>query len=342
MNWRFSAIIAIISILPVLAWGADVSSPALISVADKSQETPYYWTLERMQSAKPYPLHRLKGRPIAGRPPQPEGVPGGEDGTPPQSKQPLGSQQIAIPPFIQGPVSSQGYFYPFPFIRYQNFASYDIWPYRTVVKIFFKDGNSNFVCSGAVWPNRSILTAGHCVYNPDTKKGHTNFVIIPQYKNGSAPLGSWGWTETFTTNGWKASGDFSYDFGLIVTEKQAGRNISFYTGNLGSQWNISTNQAWTVIGYPAARPFNGNVQQICHGSFAENDVTKSPAAVGIGCDLTGGSSGCPWIIAFTGANGGNRVNGLMSYGYPNRKKASYSPYFGSTAQQFWKIARNKR
>jgi V8-like Glu-specific endopeptidase len=278
----------------------------------------------------------------AGPPARPEGIAEGEDGLAPNYKHSVRSSVVAVPPFLETPVTAQGYTYPFPFVRYQNFSTYDTWPFSTVVKIFFRDGNSNFVCSGSVWPNRAVLTAGHCVYNPDTKKLHTNFVIVPQYKNGSAPLGTWTASEVFTTNGWKASGDFSYDFGLIITAKQNGRSISYYTGFLGGQWNVSTNQAWTVIGYPAARPFNGNVQQICHGSFAESDTTNSPASIGIGCDLTGGSSGCPWIVGFTGFNGGNRVNGLMSYGYSNRKKASYSPYFGSTAKQFWTISKQKR
>ena len=34
--------------------------------------------------------------------------------------------------------------------------------------------------------------------------------------------------------------------------------------------------------------------------------------IGVGCDMTGGSSGGPWIL---GLGRGNYINGLISYGY---------------------------
>jgi V8-like Glu-specific endopeptidase len=335
----FWAIFICLLIVPYTVQSADSGSVRIVgATVNTAALDPNYWTAERMQSAIPYPV-RLTGRPIAGLPARADGPAGGEDGGLPKGRK-VPALQSFIEPY-SATVNAQGYAYPYPFTRYQNFDGYDVWPYSTVVKIYFSDGGKNFVCSGAVWPNRSVLTAGHCIYNPDAKRFHSHFIVIPQYKNGEQPLGSWGASEVFTTDAWQ-KGDFSYDFGLIVTEKQAGRNISYYTGYLGAQWNASLNQSWTVIGYPAARPFNGKVQQICIGSYAESDTTNSPAAVAIGCDLTGGSSGGPWIVSFRGTGGGNRINGLMSYGYASRKKASYSPYFGSTAKQFWDIARRKK
>jgi hypothetical protein len=58
--------------------------------------------------------------------------------------------------------------------------------------------------------------------------------------------------------------------------------------------------------------------------------------MGIGCDLTGGSSGGPWITKFSGASGSaNYLNGHNSYRYTSHPQEMFSPYFGSQAQSLW-------
>lgn len=304
-----------------------VSTPAI-------HTSTKYWTPERMANAKPYPaiFPRFAKKSAV---PRMRGAPGaGNSALPGESTYEAIEQTF---PFAAMPNITQGYNYPAPFTRYQNFDPYSRFPYSAVVKVFFTDGGNDYVCSGSVWPSRSVLTAGHCVYNNDAHRYHTNVVVVPQYFNGQGPYGSFNATSLLTTQGWR-NGDFSFDFGLIQIADKGGNKISYYTGFLGGKWNVTAVQHFTIIGYPAGRPFNGNTQQICQSSFAYFD-SGDPQPVGVGCDLTGGSSGCPWIVRFSGAGGGNnQVNGLMSYGYQSKPKDSYSPYFGSAAKNFWEYA----
>jgi V8-like Glu-specific endopeptidase len=303
-------------------------------------QSSQYWTAERMAKAKPVPLRERRFMKRTVKPTMHQGTPGfGNSGLPGKIFTDLAEQILPIASPSSSP-QRQDYTYPPPFARYQNFDSYDTYPYSAVVKIFFSDGGDDFVCSGAVWPSRSIITAGHCVYNDQAHRYHTNVIVVPQYINGQSPYGGFEASNLFTTQGWQ-DGDFSYDLGLIVTRDKNGSKISSYTGFLGGRWNVTAIQHWTVIGYPAERPFNGEFQQICQTSFAYKDTGSAPQPNGAGCDLTGGSSGGPWIVRFSGKGGNqNQVNGVTSYGYAGRPKELYAPYFGDAAKNFWNYAKS--
>jgi hypothetical protein len=57
----------------------------------------------------------------------------------------------------------------------------------------------------------------------------------------------------------------------------------------------------------------------------------NPATMGIGCDMTGGSSGGGWVV-------GNTVLSVTSYGYSNQPNVLYGPYQDSVAQQLYASA----
>lgn len=107
-------------------------------------------------------------------------------------------------------------------------------------------------------------------------------------------------------------------------------------GWLGFAWNWPRDtQHWHAIGYPAASPFDGRRQQVCAASDAIADTNFSPATIGIGCDQTGGTSGGPWIMNFSGfAGASNYLNGNQSYKYtsPAQPLAIYGPYFDSSSK----------
>ena len=107
-------------------------------------------------------------------------------------------------------------------------------------------------------------------------------------------------------------------------------------GSLGFSANLDNNRHWFNIGYPAAYPFDGRRQQICTAPFAFYDTNlNQPYPVGIGCDMTGGSSGGPWIINFSGDAGfANYLNGNNSYRRLDPEEM-YSPYFGDAAQNLY-------
>ena len=126
--------------------------------------------------------------------------------------------------------------------------------------------------------------------------------------------------------------------GVVMNVDARGRRVSA-VGTLGFAWNWPRfTQHWHQIGYPAAFPFNGLKQVVCSSSHNTNDFSLpdpgfvgDPDTVGTGCDMTGGSSGGPWIKDFSGVAGAsNFLNGNVSYGYinPSEPEQMYSPYFG--------------
>lgn len=231
-----------------------------------------------------------------------------------------------------------GYSYPAPFTRWENFADYRVWPYRTVGKLFFRRGTQNFVCSASSIGGCAIITAGHCLHSGNNSQSGwaTNVVFVPAYKDGNAPFGQWPARNFTVRTQWYANGiskGLSEDIGGAVLYKQNNQSISQRVGWLGFAWNWSRSQHWLSHGYPAAAPFNGKRMQINAGSYAyDGSVGASPAPVGMGNDLTGGSSGGPWIWRF---GTGNVVNGVNSYRRKANPKEMFSPYFGNAAKSLY-------
>lgn len=238
---------------------------------------------------------------------------------------------------------TKGYSYPAPFSRYET-LTYTGYPHVAVGKVFFKSGSSSYVCSGAAIGNHGVLTAGHCVQNGDTGTFYTNWIFAPGYKNGTAPYGQWAANHLWVLSGWAANSNFARDVGGAVLNTLGGKKLAQRVGFLGFAWNqgnSNTASHYHAIGYPAASPFNGLKQQICAASFAANGSGfGSPAPFWIGCDLTGGSSGGPWVRSYSGSAGAsNYVNGVNSFKRCANSNCSsvynlemYSPYFDTTVK----------
>jgi hypothetical protein len=216
-----------------------------------------YWSAERMQQAKPAE-QRFGGA------------------APGQAKKaaplPWTSEEITTP-YTQAPTSTHG-------------------------KVFFTLGGNDYVCSGTALlsGNKSVVwTAGHCV-NEGPGTFATNWQFVPAYKDGSAPLGAYVAENLFTTSAWGNSGDFSYDLGAAVVGPAGGTALTDRVGGRGIAFNYDRNQNYVSYGYPAAPPFTGERLWTCTSPLQTSDSSASPATMGIGCDMTGGSSGGGWSV----------------------------------------------
>jgi V8-like Glu-specific endopeptidase len=191
--------------------------------------------------------------------------------------------------------------------------------------------------------NYAVWTAGHCVHDGSNSSAgwSTNFVFVPGYKAGRAPFGQWTADHLWTKTRWAQLGDLAYDMGGGVMNTKGGKKISQAVGWLGFSYNRGLNQHWHAIGYPQAAPFNGKFQWICTSSYAYSYGAGNPQPVGIGCDLTGGSSGGPWIVKFQGnAGASNYINGVNSFRRTSKPKEMFSPYHGSAAYSLWRELKN--
>jgi hypothetical protein len=287
-----------------------------------------YWTPARIRAARPAPMRISQAEAAATGP---VALP---DVGAPVTVPPSGGSQAdrSVAPVACCP--GQAYTYPPPFTRYAVFPSwYQTYPFRTNGKVFFKQGATAYVCSGTVVSSARhwlVETAGHCVANPTTHAYSTNVTFVPAYRSGAAPFGTWTAARLWAAADWVNNGNLRNDRGFIQLAPLNGTQIQDVVGSVGILFNQPYLQSFMAFGYPQASPFTGGTMQTCLASTAETDPFiggSGSAPTGIGCDMTGGSSGGGWIVRFS--SGGGYLNGHNDYQYtdPKRPKEMFSPYF---------------
>ncbi len=264
-----------------------------------------------------------------------------------------GGKTLAAPATASGTeqaIYGRAYTYPAPFTRFETFpaSAYRTYPNRTVGKLFFSSpSGGNFVCSASIVnsENKDIVwTAGHCVSN-GAGTFYGNWQFVPARRLGTNPFGVWTAREFWTLSEWHSFGNLRQDVAaLVMNNDSSGVSIANRLGALGMQFNFSRIRSWNAMGYPAASPFTGERQYQNIASYAASDTPSSrsgPDTIGMGNDLTGGSSGGPWIASYSA--GGGFVNGLNSYKYirPSMPLEMYSPYFGNEALALYNHVRNR-
>jgi len=340
------AMLAVTTAAPVSGQSGRARVATSQSVATKAQQGQVrrYWTPARMKAARPMPIPKVRvtgggdpggistqtgGRPrsITGR------APSGGSGAAAQGPSAEVMQVSAPEPAL--------YPYPFPFTRYYVDTQLypGVYPYIAVGKIFFTQNGSNFVCSGASVASpaatQAVWTAGHCL-NDGSNTFSTNVAFVPSYKNGVRPYGTFPATFLVVHAAWNASGDFTRDLGAFrVGVNGAGQTLQSRVGSLGYAFNQPRVQHYNDFGYPQAAPFNGAWLTTCQASHAYDDITiagAGPDPYAIGCDMTGGSSGGPYIMRFKSSN---LINGHNDYKYTNPALplAMFSPYLDAQANQ---------
>jgi len=218
-----------------------------------------------------------------------------------------------------------------PFQRWSEHDPITAFPKSTIGKLFFTlPGVGNFVCSASVINRNTVITAGHCNSN-GAGTFATNRLFCPSWKDGQNPgRGCWTVTNSKTSNGWHTASDPDRDYACLIMSTRGtvvANSIGNVTGWLGRAWNFSANQAERTFGYPQASPFNGNrlITTASTEWYTQDFTAGGQVSKIIGSDLTGGSSGGPWILGWAGAEfadtdassatdpGSNWVNGVNSH-----------------------------
>lgn len=320
---------------PLINGGKPVggSLEQVVSSGEISMSAQRAWTREEMLSAIPYPVEKVARAPKAGDPVQSTSGPEVKiPGTMPKGDK--GGKKVSDP-LASGDVSAQ---YTSGLL---NTIYYQYYPFRTVGKVFFTSGGQNFVCSASVMGNNALWTAGHCVYDPNLRTWHTNWVFVPAYLDGSAPYGQWRATQLTTTNGWASAGSLAFDIGSAVVAPINNTSIANTVGALGWLANAQRGLYITAMGYPQAAPFTGQRMAWCR-DYTWIDYAFTPTTDGMGCNMTGGSSGGPWIYDYEfNTTVGNYVNGVNSYKYSTDPYSIYSPYFGDAAINLYNSVINR-
>ncbi|MEV8623979.1 trypsin-like peptidase domain-containing protein [Streptomyces sp. NPDC051079] len=229
-----------------------------------------YWTPERM--AKAVPAERVERT----------GGPGGR----PAPQRPTGPATTGSDPVLGNAARAEGF-------RATVSAT------QVVGKVFFtgSDGK-DYVCSGSAVNSTNknmVFTAGHCVHGGPGQSWNSNWQFVPYYDHGSRPYGTW-WAETLVAfNGWTNDGNFGYDLGIVITSPNSSGELVNAVGGMGLQWNQSKDRFVTAMGYPQAPPFDGQWQYFCAATSSQRSWWTTDQ-IKIPCNMTGGSSGGPWIF----------------------------------------------
>jgi hypothetical protein len=194
-------------------------------------------------------------------------------------------------------------------------------------------------CSASVVSRDLVLTAGHCVYSHEAGSKHAGWVYMPgQY---GAANSATEWTSTYS---WVDSyyvgdanfGPLDYAFVEFKPEQNQGKHIGDTTSWFAPMWNSPGGDKWSY-GYPSEGYFgsepsvgNGGCSNVgissCFPVYCNSPIQGSSNFrliladanasyggwydVGMGCPMTGGSSGGP---IFEQWNGGWYIAGVNSH-----------------------------
>jgi hypothetical protein len=223
-----------------------------------------------------------------------------------------------------------------------------------------------YVCSGTAvtdgTTNRSIiLTAAHCVYDDANKAFARNVLFIPNQAATSAagtdrvcsndPLGCWtpnfgvvdtNWTSrTFPNN-------VHWDYAFYVV-KDTGAHQSGYNGG-GEALDATVTPMSISFATPATTPTTGSGTHALGYSYdvdpnfmycTEPMENLNADNWWLGhCDLSGGSSGGPWVQPMNTSQGNGPVISVNSWGYTNQPGMAGPKLSGTTASCVFTLAKS--
>ena len=233
-------------------------------------------------------------------------------------------------------------------------------------KVFFHMGGGDWQCSGSIVddggrPGYSmVLTAGHCSIDETTGEFATNWLFMPNWDKQPATFsgacqnsyyGCWTAVGIYVQYGFATAGSFNdqavtHDWGFEVVgpgghnDTQLDALGSYPIQFLGT---VSSGDRLEAFGYPAAGKYHGNDLTWCANKIfvdvSSSNGSTSNSTWGMGCDMTGGSSGGPWFKGLNETNGtGGVLSSLNSYGYSGLKNM-YGPKFNGNTEATWTAAR---
>ncbi|CAF4365340.1 unnamed protein product [Rotaria sp. Silwood2] len=218
----------------------------------------------------------------------------------------------------------------------------------TVGKLFFIVPGGYATCSASVVTSATmslVVTAAHCLLDHTTRTWFYNWIFVPAYSNGVAPLGIWvaiGATllkAYYNTVG--ISPNHNYDVGFLIILPQSWIKIAQVTGSQGLKFNAPRKKLTYSAGYPQ-NIANGEILSSCT-SVATVAPCRVPGYIGqaIQCGMGHGCSGGPWIVDFIGATGLGFVNSVNSFSCVRVPNKVHGPFFEKNILALYNFANTK-
>jgi hypothetical protein len=287
-----------------------------------------YWTAERIKSAKPIEKHLGKSDP---GPRAPE----------PAAKPSPGGAATSV-------ASTTGKQWPNGVGKI----------YKATGRVLFTMNGGNWICSGSVVNDASstasmVLSAGHCGFDQANHVFVTNWIFIPEFDSHpslwdctTTAYGCWVADSLNVSAGFANQTGFNttaaqYDWTFAVVHGGGFSGTAQLDATVGS-FPIAFNSFGSgtqavAFGYPAGGKYApGNELVYCAGSLG-TDFFNLGRTYRLGCDMTGGSSGGPWLTGFGSDGNSGTLSSLNSYTYGGIT-AMYGPKFSIRTQATYTAA----
>jgi V8-like Glu-specific endopeptidase len=225
-------------------------------------------------------------------------------------------------------------------------------------KVLFTMNSGDYICSGTLISDSAndrsiVITAGHCSYDAADGGFARNWTFYPEFDTNAtytcaqSRWGCWVATALAVHNGFAQSGGFNtqattYDWSFAVLKNGGFANNLAETalgGTMAKSFSAPAVGSQTYnFGYPAAGKYHGYDLVYCADQIF-NDAMNSNLTFGVDCDMTGGSSGGPWLANFNTGTGVGTVDSVNSYGYGGQKR-EYGPKFNANTTATFNAALN--
>jgi hypothetical protein len=226
---------------------------------------------------------------------------------------------------------------------------------RASGRVYFNMGGGAWICSGSVATDSRtgvslVLTAAHCAYDNANPAFATNWMFIPEfdanptYDCDQTKWGCWTASALVVHNGYASAGGFNgqatlYDFAFAVVETggRIGTELDTTVGRFPIAFSgVKSGSVMYAFGYPAGAPYDGRDLTYCSGKVS-GDSWNLNRTWAMGCTMTGGSSGGPWLSKFSASNGSGTLGSVNSYTYSGVARM-HGPKFSSTTQAVYSSA----
>ena len=223
----------------------------------------------------------------------------------------------------------------------------------------FTMGGGDWICSGTSVSDGGragysiVLTAGHCAIDETNGAFATELDVHPGLRHGADVhlLG----VDLRLLDGRRAGRPQPVrDGGLVqrpggherlgARDRRTGRQVRVRRSSIPSSGPIrspsrvsSTGNKLYAFGYPAAGKYHGKDLVYCAGDIIQDSGTANQTW-GMACNMTGGSSGGPWLSGFIESTGTGTLSSVNSYGYGDQA-VMYGPKFNSRTQATYNAAR---
>ncbi|MGA4846838.1 trypsin-like serine peptidase [Streptomyces sp. G5(2025)] len=210
---------------------------------------------------------------------------------------------------------------------------------KTVGRLFFVNANgADTWCTATAVKsaNRSaVMTAAHCVRRGSSPYNtNSSMVFVPGYHKGQKPHGVFAVRQALAPRTWEkdSTNDMS---ALVVDADKSGRKLTDVVGGQAIAFNRPVGDKVSAFGYSATRPQLGEELLRCVGT-----AKKKSGLQAIPCDMSGGSSGGPWLADFKSSTGKGvliSVNSALDSLTPTEMRAEV---LGATAKKVYDRAQH--